>query len=497
MCSLRDFPELRDCSTTDKNASMALVIKRVKPEAIDYPNIVIQLKGDQNPEPLFLPTSGLTTFQQILSKFAEEKFWTACDEVAKYFIRNPSNLSVLMYPLGVIMKFSPHASLKGSKNLVLADISRTKLWSSSVVRCMSWHPQVTKVAIASSHDIVHVYNRKGSEAKIKNKSQNAILSLAWRPLSIGTLAVGCENGIFIWTVEFSNMHVRPTVNNVCKFVRDDHRYITGLSWNKMGDLLISSAITSKTMYIWNYPLETCVPLRSISSGTLNFVHWSPDNTKVFSCSTNETFRIWSTDNWTSDKWSLNNRSRVQCACWSPCSLILLFATDSCSIINAIDFRKSDVFNGSRNYKKVAWPIIDIKSECINEKVIGGTLSDMCWDQNAQRLVITFKNSGSLVVFQTNISEAVVDCIPFCIIQGRLDEEPSTIAFQPTYEKGSLLTIGWSNGNIEYVPFEYTTKPKHEPEMFGKNVLGVINDKSISGLPSMSATTNSLFEYLLN
>jgi len=36
---------------------------------------------------------------------------------------------------------------------------------------------------------------------------------------------------------------------------------------------------------------------------------------------------------------------------------------------------------------------------------------MCWDQNAQRLAITFKNSGSLVVFQTAISEAVVDCIP--------------------------------------------------------------------------------------
>lgn len=43
--------------------------------------------------------------------------------------------------------------------------------------------------------------------------------------------------------------------------------------------------------------------------------------------------------------------------------------------------------------------------------IGGTLSDMCWDQNAQRLAITFKNSGSLVVFQTAISEVVVDCIP--------------------------------------------------------------------------------------
>jgi len=43
--------------------------------------------------------------------------------------------------------------------------------------------------------------------------------------------------------------------------------------------------------------------------------------------------------------------------------------------------------------------------------IGGTLSDMCWDQNAQRLAITFKNSGSLGVFQTVIRKAVVDCIP--------------------------------------------------------------------------------------
>lgn len=64
--------------------------------------------------------------------------------------------------------------------MVLPDISRTKLWSSSVVRCMDWHPQTSKLAIVSSHDIVYAYNHKGSEAKIKNKSQHAILSLAWR-----------------------------------------------------------------------------------------------------------------------------------------------------------------------------------------------------------------------------------------------------------------------------------------------------------------------------
>lgn len=57
-------------------------------------------------------------------------------------------------------------------------------------------------------------------------------------MSTGTLAVGCEKGIFIWTVEFSNMHARPSVNNVGKFTRDDHRYITGLSWNKMVNTIL-------------------------------------------------------------------------------------------------------------------------------------------------------------------------------------------------------------------------------------------------------------------
>lgn len=52
-------------------------------------------------------------------------------------------------------------------------------------------------------------------------------------MSTGTLAVGCERGIFIWNVEFSKIHVKPSINNICKFVKNDHRYVTGLSWNKM------------------------------------------------------------------------------------------------------------------------------------------------------------------------------------------------------------------------------------------------------------------------
>lgn len=61
----------------------------------------------------------------------------------------------------------------------------------------------------------------------------------FRPLSTGTLAVGCEKGIFMWNIEYTNLHVKPSINNDCAFIRPDHRYITGLSWNKMVNIKLS------------------------------------------------------------------------------------------------------------------------------------------------------------------------------------------------------------------------------------------------------------------
>lgn len=49
---------------------------------------------------------------------------------------------------------------------------------------MAWHPQVFKLAIASSHDIVYIFIKSGTKATLNKTSQNAILSLAWRFLFI-------------------------------------------------------------------------------------------------------------------------------------------------------------------------------------------------------------------------------------------------------------------------------------------------------------------------
>jgi len=470
MCTVSDFGgSLDHIGSSYRNTFVTKSIIKDVHETTNYPNnIVVKLRGNQNTEPLFLSTSGPTVLQKIISKFTKDGFWFAYEELIKYLKKSQYNMPFITYPLNfLMMQFSTRARLKGAENLVLPDISKTKLCSLSVLRCLAWNINTHKLAVVSSEDIIFIYNNIGVETRIENRSQRYILSVAWRPLSTGTLAVGCENGIFIWTVQYTSLHVKPVVNIVCKFVRNDHRFVTGLSWNKMGDILISTAVTSKTMYIWNYPLKDCVPMRRINSDKLNFVHWSPDNSKVFECSINETFRIWSTNTWVSENWSVNNKSRVQCACWSVCSSILLFGTDSCSIINAIYFQKSDIFIESKD-KNVAWPIIDLNRVSVNdEHLICDAPSEIAWDHNCKRLAITFKNNGALVVFQTILNVASIDCVPLCIIQGYLDAEPSTIAFISHY-KGSLLTIGWSNGKIENVPFSYNEKLKHDKNVSEKS-----------------------------
>lgn len=80
-------------------------------------------------------------------------------------------------------------------------------WKSSPIRCMRWHPNVSKLAIASIDENIKIYSADTiSIMTLKNGYQKCITSLAWRPLCAGELAVGCNNGIIIWKLDSPGRH---------------------------------------------------------------------------------------------------------------------------------------------------------------------------------------------------------------------------------------------------------------------------------------------------
>lgn len=75
-------------------------------------------------------------------------------------------------------------------------------WQNSLIRCIRWHPNVFKLAVASVEDNIRIYSGDALNTPIlKNGYQKCISSLAWRPLSAGELAVGCNTGIIVWKLE--------------------------------------------------------------------------------------------------------------------------------------------------------------------------------------------------------------------------------------------------------------------------------------------------------
>lgn len=81
---------------------------------------------------------------------------------------------------------------------------------------MRWHPNCFKLAIAVSDDTVRIYSDDiGNEPILKNGFQKCVTSLAWRPLSAGELAVGCQNGVLLWTLDPKTHVIRPLSQVVC------------------------------------------------------------------------------------------------------------------------------------------------------------------------------------------------------------------------------------------------------------------------------------------
>lgn len=106
----------------------------------------------------------------------------------------------------------PHLKDIGPK--IVANYSRTRNWGHGPIKSMAWHPHTTKMAVATVDDNVRVYCSEVSfVSTLKCKAQGHVSALSWRPYSASELAVGCEQGVIVWTVDPNSMFTKPSSSN--------------------------------------------------------------------------------------------------------------------------------------------------------------------------------------------------------------------------------------------------------------------------------------------
>lgn len=396
--------------------------------------------------------------KKITSVWYKQGFLEALGVAADPAVNRESHMLAVAasYVLKVANAFSafryflqPHLKDIGPK--IVANYSRTRNWGNGFIKYMSWHPHTTKIAVATVDDNVRIYCSEVSFiSTLKCKAQGHVSSLSWRPYSASELAVGCEQGVIVWTVDPNSMFTKPSSSNAVVLKRPGHSPVTDVSWSPNGDLLISCSGADTSMLVWDVAMETAVPLRRVAGGGIVFARWSFDANKVFAATSSIIFRVWDTKRWNPERWCARG-NRVVAACWGPKN-ILLFAAKGEPMIYALT--NTGLMSGSQTSK--ASPVLDVtKVELPSGDSVGGPILDMCWDPTGRYLAIIFEESNLVAIFCTTHLMMQLKITPCCFVCGIDTEVPSTMAFQNNFSEGACLTIAWSSGRVQHFPVIYT------------------------------------------
>uniref|UniRef100_A0A0M3I1W9 WD_REPEATS_REGION domain-containing protein n=1 Tax=Ascaris lumbricoides TaxID=6252 RepID=A0A0M3I1W9_ASCLU len=307
---------------------------------------------------------------------------------------------------------------------------------------------------------------KLSEENIHQLIGNTSTNLRW-PFDAMVLAVACEDALIIWRLNPKALTNRPSAQ--CAQVLEvgaSFSPITQCIW----DLSLSSAIfivspsSSRFLVIDTATGES----ESIGGWTGAHVHriWSsPDHAKMLVSYNSDTIKVYDRSCWQEEKWT-GLAGGCVAAAWSPDCGYLLFACRDDSSIYSIRFTNSIELNAEgqhilRSYG-VETPIEAYNVREVNYKDngseemrrIGGCLNDMQLSPDGKRLAVSFKiNPGVIALFISDWSPTVL-LTPCALIEGASFCDAAIISFCPKFAAGSLLSVVWSMGRIQYIPLIY-------------------------------------------
>lgn len=225
--------------------------------------------------------------------------------------------------------------------------------------------------------------------------------MVWQPNHEEILVVACQKVILIWTIDPSTTTFRATTDCVRVINIQNFFPITSIAFEPTGDrFVVCSPQSSKLLLVTmsgEYPVQNVSQFSSRITGTgLTKLSWSPNKTRLFSSTTSSFIRIYENEAWSYGKWSKEFDELSQVAVWSkPTGRYLLVAQRNYTIIYAIAFfdpiQANDV-GGTVNCMKA----LDVSERVLeNGTKVGGRVHDMVWDQNSERLAISFKGKVNL------------------------------------------------------------------------------------------------------
>ncbi|KAK3736148.1 hypothetical protein QZH41_015540 [Actinostola sp. cb2023] len=486
-------------------------------QGLDYPVIDVDKEGvktgrslskstDEDWSPFLSCTEDTSIWKKLVHALTSRGFMAMLQELKKSKDEAPPWLTLLGNGVdsltglfdSMYSKAFPHLNL--SREEMITTFSSISHWPTSPIRALAWHPFIAKFAIAWQVSVytycITLHCTIGMVPLLKHRQQQAVTCLAWRlvvaifkldacfqspcsvtvvvlyfrPLSASLLAVGCNTGIFIWTVDPNSPVTRLGSSSVRHLSQPCHNPVTSLAWSPSGQLLVSGSPADSTMMVWEVNMESATPLYRAGGG-ISLLCWSPDVRNLFVATPGSMFRIWETQSWTCEKWS-NLAGRCKAACWSPDGGVLIFAVAEEPALYSLKFCEQtpgDRVQGSAIGAQIAVKCANLTPHTfdVDEPLaLGGVAKSMAWDPLGERLAIIFeddvcKAQEVVAIFKTRL-KPTFEVIPSGFVRGPPDTFPEVVTFQQKFDKGALLTVGWSDGSVTFIPMLFTTCNETNP-----------------------------------
>jgi aladin len=333
----------------------------------------------------------------------------------------------------------------------VAEFTTCHSWPSAPLRCLAWHPHTPKLAIGLNDDTVRVAS--GDPAAIqpllKYAGMKGVSCLAWQPCGASQLAVGCQQGVLVWTVDPASVVSRPSSSCVVRLAGHAGP-VTGVAWSPSGRLLAACSPADTSLLVWSPASQAVECLRRIGGGGVTLLSWSPDSLRLFSATPGRTFRVWDSAGWSCDRWTVAGQAgRVACAAWAPDGQQLLFATTDEPVLYSVSFQAG---------AEGAVPVMDLAAVTLggSGEVAGGLVQDLHWDPSGHRVAVSFRESALLLLLRARPCARLPGRLaPVGWVAGQPGERPACLAFQRSpVAAGALLTVAWSSGRLQHLPLVF-------------------------------------------
>lgn len=355
-----------------------------------------------------------------------------------------------------IFLFDPHALTSIATHKLLKFVQPATTNGSAhedrSIRGLEWHPYLQIVAVAKESS-VYFYNANAQEwdgRVLEHRLQQNIKCLDWAPNSGGILAIGCENGLFLWDAKQNSsclldmLQYTPNMSVDC------------LSWSPDGRLIATASLDGTSVHIWDVTLRKYTRLKTLSLYPIKLIKWSPNGRYLFASTVASPFFIWECQTWRFQKW-VSGDGHCVAASWSPNSDCILLAFDRQSAIFPLVMR-----NTRQTLAEIdLLTSIDISKTEYNSpdgsisQSVGGVVQEIAWDPTGERLVISFCDIKSPVALYSVSGQSKLEISPRGFIRGPENAGAAVrLGFCKSYSSGALLSICWSNGQLNFYPMHF-------------------------------------------